>query len=144
MEQELNYHSYSGTKLSYSDTQEGVYTQIKGLKQIPDIGSEPEDIETTTFDNKKYKTAIQGLMDIQKYSFEFNMEDPTTGANINLVSSLEDAGTPYYFKLELANGVVISFRSKVVTYIKGGTYGDIIGFTMVLSPIGEPEVTLGE
>ena len=142
MEETLNYHSYSGTKLSYASEKAGSYTQIKGLKQIPDIGSEPEDIDTTTFDNKKFKTGIQGLMDIQKYSFEFNMEDPKTGANINLASSLEDAGTPYYFKLELSNGVEISFRSKVVTYIKGGQYSDITGFTMVLSPIGEPEITI--
>lgn len=139
----LNYHAYSGTKLSYSATNEGPFKQIKGLTTTPDIGSEPEDIETTSMDNVKYKTAIQGLMDVQKYTFEFNMEDPTVESNIKLVSDLEDAGTPVYWKYELSNGVTISFRSKVTTMIRGGSYGDIIGFNMTLSPIEEPEVNLG-
>ena len=69
---ERAYHSYSGTKLSYALTETGDYTQIYGITTSPDIGSEPEDIETTTMDNLKFKTAIQGLQDVQKYTFEFN------------------------------------------------------------------------
>jgi len=140
---ERAYHSYSGTKLSYSATKEGTYTQIKGLTTSPDIGSEPEDIETTTMDNKKFKTAIAGLQDVQKYTFEFNMEDPSAEANIKLASDLEDAGSISYWKYELSNGVTITFRSKVATMIRGGSYGDIIGFNMTLSPIEEPEIDLG-
>lgn len=142
-EDNLNYHSYTGTKLSYSATSNGAFKQIKGITTSPDIGSEPEDIETTTMDNKKFKTAIQGLQDVQKYTFEFNMEDPTAEANIKLASDLEDAGEPVYWKYELSNGVTISFKSKVSTMIKGGSYGDIIGFSMTLSPIDEPEIDLG-
>lgn len=145
MEQEieLNYHAYTGTKLSYSATADGSYTQIKGLTTTPDIGSEPEDIETTSMDNLKFKTAIQGLQDVQKYTFEFNMEDPNASANIKLASDLEDAGTPVFWKYELSNGVTVTFRSKVATMIRGGSYGDIIGFNMTLSPIDEPEIDLG-
>ena len=142
-EADLNYHAYTGTKLSYSATQEGVFKQIKGLTTTPDIGSEPEDIETTSMDNLKFKTAIQGLQDVQKYTFEFNMEDPATEANIKLASDLEDAGQAVFWKYELSNGVTISFRSKVSTMIRGGSYGDIIGFNMTLSPIDEPVIDLG-
>lgn len=141
-EENLNYHSYSGTKLSYSETENGTYKQIKGITTSPDIGSEPEDIDTTSMDNKKFKTAIQGLQDIQKYTFEFNMEDPTSEANIKLASDLEDSGKTVYWKYELSNGVVITFRSKVSTMIRGGSYGDIIGFNMTLSPIDEPDINL--
>lgn len=140
---ERAYHSYSGTKLEYALTENGDKVQIYGITTSPDIGSEPEDIETTTMDNKKFKTAIQGLQDVQKYTFEFNMEDPTATANIKLASDLEDAGTIAYWYYTLSNGVTVTFRSKVTTMIRGGSYGDIIGFNMTLSPIEEPEVNLG-
>ena len=140
-EQERNYHAYSQTTLEYASSSTGSYTRIYGLRVVPDIGGEPDDIETTTLDNQKYKTAILGLQDIQKYTFEFNMEDPTAESNYKKASDLEDSGNVYYWKLTLSNGLVISFRSKVTTAIQGGEYGDLIGFSMTLAPIGEPEKT---
>ena len=137
-----NYQAYSQSKLEYCATQSGSYTKIYGLKTIPDIGGEPDDIETTTLDNIKYKTAIQGLQDIQKYTFEFNMEDPSAESNFKIASDLEDSGNVYYWKLTLSNGIIISFRSKVSTAIQGGEYGDLIGFSMTLAPIGEPTKTI--
>lgn len=137
-----NYHAYSQSKLEYCATQSGSYTRLYGLRVIPDIGGEPDDIETTTLDNQKYKTSILGLQDIQKYTFEFNMEDPSAESNFKLASDLEDSGNDYYWKLTLSNGIVISFRSKVTTAIQGGEYGDLIGFSITLAPIGEPTKTI--
>lgn len=142
MDEERNYHAFSQTKLEYSATSTGTYTRLYGLRVIPDIGSEPEEIETTTLDNQTFKTAILGLQDIQKYTFEFNMEDPSAESNYYKATTLEDSKNVYYWKLTLSNGVVISFRSKVKTSIQGGEYGDLIGFTMTLAPIGEPTKTI--
>lgn len=144
MEEERSYHTYSQSKLEYSATNGGTYKRIYGLKVIPDIGGEPADISTTSLDNEKYETAILGLMPVQKYTFEFNMEDPAAEANYKLACDIEDSGEAYYWKLTLSNGIVVSFRSKATTAIKGGEYGDLIGFAMTLSPIGEPEKTIPE
>lgn len=137
--EERNYHAYSQTKLEYSESKSGNYNRIYGLRVVPDIGSEPEDIETTTLDNEKFKTSILGLQDVQKYTFEFNMEDPSAESNYKKACDIEDSKKVYYWKLTLSNGVVISFRSKATTAIQGGEYGDLIGFSMTLAPIGEPE-----
>ena len=137
-----NYHAYSQSKLEYCATESGTYTRLYGLRVIPDIGGEPDDIETTSLDNVKYKTSILGLQDIQKYTFEFNMEDPSADSNFKKASDLEDSGDVYYWKLTLSNGIIISFRSKVTTAIQGGEYGDLIGFSMTLAPIGEPVKTI--
>lgn len=71
------------------------------------------------------------------------MEDPTAEANFKLATDLEDAGTIAYWKYQLSNGVTVTFRSKVATMIRGGSYGDIIGFNMTLAPIDEPDIDLG-
>ena len=136
------YSAFNGSKLEYSTTETGSYTQIYGLKTIPDIGGTPNQIDTTDLDNTEFETAINGLKPAQQYEFEFNMESPTATANIKLASDLEDAGTKAYWKLTLANGIVVSFQSDVKTTINGGSSGDLIGFTMTLAPISEPTVTV--
>lgn len=137
-----SYHAFNGSTLAYSTTENGTYTQIYGLKTTPDIGGTPNQIDTTDLDNTEYETAINGLKPAQQYEFEFNMEDPSTTANIKLASDLEDAGTKAYWKYTLSNGIVISFQSDVKTTINGGSSGDLLGFTMTLSPIAEPVVTI--
>ena len=137
-----SYSAFNGSKLEYATTQTGSYTQIYGLKTAPDIGGTPNQIDTTDLDNTEYETAINGLKPAQQYEFEFNMEDPSVTANIKLASDLEDAGTKAYWKYTLSNGIVVSFQSDVKTTINGGSSGDLIGFTMTLSPISEPVVTI--
>ena len=139
---EKAYHSYNGSKLEYSETEDGEFIQIKGLKTTPDIGGEPNSIDTTDLDNTEFETAMNGLKPAQKYQFEFNMEDPSAEANIKLASDLEDAGKAVYWKYTLSNGITVEFRSDVRTMIAGGSSGDLIGFTMYLSPIEEPTLTI--
>ncbi len=66
MEEALNYSTFQGTKLEYCETENGSYTQIKGLTSVPDIGGEPNSIDTTTLDNLKYETS--------KYGFQYDLE----------------------------------------------------------------------
>lgn len=139
---EKMYHAYNGSKLEYSQTQDGEYTQIKGLKTTPDIGGEPNKIDTTDLDNTEFETAINGLKPQQNYTFEFNMEDPSAEANIKLASDLENEGEAVYWKYTLSNGIVVAFRSDVKTMIAGGSSGDLIGFSIYLSPIDEPTITI--
>ena len=132
------YRAYNGSKLEYSETEEGQYKQIKGLKSTPDIGGEPNDIDTTDLDNEEYETSMSGLKPAQKYNFDFNMEDPSAEANIKLASDLEDSKKEVYWKYTLSNGIIIKFRSNVKTTIQGGSSGDLIGFQIHLNPIEEP------
>ena len=139
---EKSYHAYNGTKLEYCATENGTYEKIPGLRSIPDVGGEPNSIDTTDLDNLEYETAMDGLKPAQRYSFEFNMQDPNAEANIYLASQMEDSGNEYYFKLTYSNGIVVSFQSKVKTTILGGSSGDLIGFQMHLAPKNEPTRTI--
>lgn len=132
-----NYHSYNGTKLEYAESEEGTYTRIPGLRDLPDIGGEPNTIDTTDLDNTEYETMMYGLKPAQGYNFSFNMQDPSATANIKLASDLEDTGNYYYWKLTYSNGLIIKFQSKVKTTILGGQTGDLIGFQMHLAPKNE-------
>ena len=125
MEDTLSYSAYNGTKLEYCATQSGSYKQIKGLLSVPDIGGEPNDIDTTTLDNQKYETSKYGLMPAVKLAYEYNLEDPSAESNFKLACDLEDSGQEYYWKLTYSNGIVVSYKSAVITDIKGGGSGEI-------------------
>ena len=143
-ETEKNYSTMNGAKLEYSETGSGTYTKIKGLKNTPDIGGEPNEIDTTDLDNTVFETSQYGLKPAQKYDFEFNMENPSATANIKVASDLEDSKKTYFWKYTLSNGIVVSFKSKVRTTIKGGASGDLNGFTMHLAPTAEPTIDIPE
>lgn len=142
MDFEKNYHAYNGSKLEYSSTENGTYTRIYGLKTIPDIGGEPNKIDTTDLDNTEYETNMYGLKPAQAYNFEFNMQDPSAEANIKIASDLEDSNEYYYWKLTYSNGLIVTFQSKVKTTILGGSSNDLVGFQMHLAPKNEPSKTI--
>ena len=137
-----HYTALNGAKLEYSSTKTGTYNQIYGLKTIPEVGGEPNTIDTTDLDNTEYETSIMGLKPAQSYNFEFNLELPTATANIKVVSDMEDADTDYWFKLTYASGITVLFESKVKTTLTGGSSGDLEAFTMHLRPNAEPEKTI--
>ena len=139
---EKNYHAYNGSKLEYSTTENGTYTRIPGLRSIPDVGGEPNSIDTTDLDNEEYETSMYSLKPAQKFTFEFNMQDPSVTSNIKIASDLEDSNNNYYWKLTYSNGIYIKFQSKVKTTILGGQTGDLIGFQMHLAPKNEAVKTI--
>ena len=57
-----------GIRLGYAvETEAGVMPEafkwIKGAKSLPEVNSEPETIESTTFDELQFRTYIDGLQD---------------------------------------------------------------------------------
>lgn len=142
MENTANYSAFNGTKLEYCATQNGTYKQIKGLTSVPDIGGEPNEIDTTTLDNTKYETSKYGLMPAVKLAYEYNLEDPNADANFKLACDLEDTGSVYYWRLTYPNGIVVTYRSAVKTDIKGGSSGDLMKFGMYHNPVSEIEKTI--
>lgn len=64
----------AGIKLGYYDETASKNVFIPGIKSIPDIGGEPETLETTTLDNLVYTSYIAGLQDLGgSFSFEANL-----------------------------------------------------------------------
>lgn len=53
----------AGIKLGYGTSLADIKF-ISGITSIPDIGGEPETLETTTLDNLKYTSYIAGLQDL--------------------------------------------------------------------------------
>lgn len=134
------YTASKGSKLEYQTG--STWTQVKGLLAIPEIGSEPNKISTTSLDNLKYETEVNGLMPAPALSFEFNMEDPEVTANINLVHTLSQDTTAKAWKITYSNGVTVEYNSKTIYSFNEVGVDEIAGFTMHHAPEGEPTITI--
>lgn len=136
------YNILNGSKVEYSTTENGSYTQIIGCKTLPDFGSNPNKIDTTTLDNTKYQTNINGLIPSLDLTYEFNLEAPTANANIKKVVDLEATGLSYFWKVTLHSGIIIKYKSKVKVGIKGGSSEDLETFEMYHAREGEIDITV--
>lgn len=136
-----NYSISAGSKLEYSATKEGTFKAIKGLLSIPQIGDTPNKIDTTTLDNLKYETNVNGLMPAPELTFPFNMQDPNAEANINVVHGLAD-GTVYFWKITTSNGITHEYSSSVVYSFDETPTNEIFKFTMYHAPLEEIKTTI--
>lgn len=131
-----------GTKIEYSATESGTYKQLYGATSIGEVGGSPDRISTDSLDNVKYHTAIDGLMPEVALDIPFNLDAQSAQANLKEVKDMEDAGTEYFFKITYTSGVVVSFKSKVRYSLGAANPNELETFTMHLSPVGEPVITV--
>ena len=131
-----------GTKIEYSATENGTYKQLYAATSIPEIGGTPDRVSTDSLDNEKFHTAIDGLMPEVALDIPFNLDAQSSQANLKEVYDMEQAGTEYYFKITYTSGVVVSFRSAVKYSLGAANPNELETFTMHLSPVGEPVITV--
>lgn len=136
------YKIMTGAKLEYCTLTNGeipqsaTWTKIIGLNNIPDIGSNPDTVEATTFDDLVYRSYVTGLQDLDALEFGFNLEAPSATANISVIYGLATAaGDPSYgWKLTYESGITVTFISKCRYTLAGGAPGDLTEFNLNLTP----------
>lgn len=139
-----SYNISAGTKLSYGSLQgDGSYpttwTDLIGATEIPEIGGDPETVETTTLDNLVYRTYIKGLQDLSSIQIPFNLENPAATANINVIAGL-DEDTTYGWMITYASGITVKIKSKPSYKFNQVGVNEIESFTLTLVP--EEELTI--
>lgn len=142
-----DYGIMTGAKLEYAEITQGTpgtYTKIVGLNNIPDIGSAPDNVDATTFDDLVYKSYVMGLQDVDTLEFGFNLEDPSATANIKVVHDLatDDDDPVYSWKLTYNKGISVVFKSKCRYTLVGGQAGDLAQFNLVLTPLDGLTITV--
>lgn len=140
-----NYAIMTGAKLEYATitgSTVGTYTQIFGLNNIPDIGSEPDRVEATTFDDTVYRSYVPGLQDTDTVTFGFNLALPNSSANIKIVYDLANTGLQYSWRITYASGITVVFVSKCFYSLTGGAPNDLTQFNLNLVPEGGYTITV--
>ena len=104
-------------------------TKLVDIKSFPDLGGEPEQIETTTLSDSA-KTFIEGIQDQQALQFTANYDKE----GLQAVNALSTETT---FWLEFgANGAsgVFTWKGTAIAYINGAGVNEVVEMTITCTP----------
>lgn len=112
-------------------------TAVESCFSTPDMGSEPEKIDVTSFDDIKNKKYIEGLSDVQSFNFDFY----DTTANFNVVHAKDGAENSY--SLEYPDGSKYSWSGTHRSYKLSAAVGGAIKFRVSCTVNSEIAYTEG-
>lgn len=117
---------------------EATFTKLVDIKDFPDLGGEPEMLETTTLSNKA-QTYINGIQSMDAMQFTYNYDKQT----FNTIKGLE--GKKLDFELWFGNDGqgsdgIFQWSGDLVTWVTGGGVNEVVEGTLSIAP--STEVTL--
>ncbi len=122
----------NGTTLGYKEKgATGEYKDLPGLKEIPDIGVEPEKVDNTclTDPHKKYE---KGIGDLPDMVYKFKYENTSADSPYRLMRKAQDDGKVLSFKETMKDGTTTEFDAEVSVKRTGGGVNGVIDFELTV------------
>lgn len=122
----------NGTTLGYKEKGEtGEYKNLPGLKEIPDIGTEPEKVDNTclTDPHKKYE---KGIGDLPDMVYKFKYENTSADSPYRLMRKAQDEGKVLSFIETMKDGTTTEFDAEVSVKRTGGGVNGVIDFELTV------------
>ena len=122
-------------KASDADT----YSKLIDIKEFPDLGGEPEMLETTTLSDKM-QTYIAGVQSLEGLSFTANY-DKADFASLKALEGKQEQFAVWFGGSE-AGGVVtpdgsngkFSFKGELSVYPVGGGVNEVVDMNITIAP----------
>lgn len=120
--------------------QETAFKKLAGLKEIPEIGTEPEKVENTTLDDsvKKYEMGIGDAGDIV---YKFKYENNSATSSYRVMREAQESGEVYTFRETLKDGTVTVFDGQPSVKRTGGGVNGVIEFNLNIALQSNLDIT---
>ena len=119
----------NGAKLGFKKSGGASFTDLPGLKEIPEMGIEPEKVENTclTDKNKQYENGIGDPGDlVYKFRYENTKED----SPYRVMRKAQDSGEVLDFQETLIDGTTTEFSGQVSVKRTGGGGNGVVEFNL--------------
>lgn len=122
----------NGAKLGYKKKDaEGTYTDLPGLKEIPELGTEPEKVENTTLTDPHMMYEM-GIGDLPEMVYKFKYENVSATSPFRVLRAAQDSGEVLSFQETDPDGTVIEFDAQVSVKRTGGGVNGVIDFDVTM------------
>lgn len=122
----------NGAKLGYKEKGgSGTYTDLPGLKEIPDLGVEQEKVDNTCLADsvKQYEAGIGDAGDI---TYKFKYDNTAEDSPYRKMREAQAEGKTLSFQETLSDGSVTTFDAQVSVKRTGGGVNGVIEFNLSL------------
>lgn len=124
----------NGIKLSYKKKTgtPSTFTNLTGLKEVPEMGVEPEKVENTTLADtvKQYEL---GIGDSGELEYKFKFENKTENSSYRILRKLMESGEIVEFQQEYPDKTKVEFSGQVSVKLGGGGVNGVIDFTLKIA-----------
>jgi hypothetical protein len=129
----------NGATLGYKKSSETSYKNLPGLKEIPDMGVDPEKVDNTvlTDANKKYEMGIGDLPDMV---YKFKYDNTSADSPYRVMRKAQESGDVLSFQEKLKDGTTTEYDAQVSVKRTGGGVNGVIEFELTV--IVQSEITV--
>jgi len=131
----------NGIKLAYGKAK-GTYTDLVGLKEVPEFGIEPEKVENTTLADKVKKYEF-GIGDAGELEYKFAYDNSSTNSSYRVLRKAAEDKEKLFFEQTYPDKTKVQFEGQVSVKLGGGGVNSVIEFTLKIALQSELEFTDG-
>lgn len=121
----------NGIKLGYK-TSGGSYTNLEGLKEVPELGEEPEKIDNTCLSDE-VKQYEYGIGDAGDLSYKFKYVNDSENSSYRILRKLAESKKVVDFEQTYPDGTKANFKAQCSVKLGGGSVNSVMEFTLNLA-----------
>ena len=121
----------NGAKLGYKKKDGSTFTDLPGLKEIPDMGVEAEKVDNTVLTDKN-KMYEQGIGDLPEMTYKFKYDNTKADSPYRVMRDAQVSGEVLSFQEKLKDGTTTEFDAQVSVKRTGGGVNGVIDFELTM------------
>lgn len=131
----------NGIKLGYKESGGSTYTDLTGLKEVPELGVEPEKVENTCLSDtvKQYENGIGDAGDLE---YKFKYENKSATSPYRVLRKAQEVGKTLSFQETLPDGTTYTFDAQPSVKLGGGGVNGVVEFTLKMAL--QSEITVAD
>ena len=122
----------NGIKLEFKEGGSGSFTAIPELKEVPEMGVDPEKVENTTLADKVKKYEF-GIGDPGELEYKCAYENKTATSSYRVLRKHADDKKTLDWKQTYPDGTTVEFSGQPSIKLGGGGVNGVIEFTLKIA-----------
>lgn len=121
----------NGITLGMKSGSGSTYTVLEGLKEVPEIGVEPEKVDNTVLSDKTKKSEL-GIGDVGDLTYKFKWDNKAADNSYRKLRAAADGLQVVSFEETFPDGTKFQFDAQCSVKVGGGGVNAAIEFTLTL------------